>query len=369
MDIITRNFFRLLRAGVFSEEVQIEPMSAWKWRQLYHYTLMHGLTALAYDGIQRSRSQFFMQLPDDLLKNWQLCTHQIENKWTNEYQGFCELYDVLSKERVRPILTNGLRLAVLYDRPNHRVVQQTTLFFPFQTQGQKADQWAQEHGQQVNDAQKYQITYQWQNANIKHLHRLLLLTNKFLNRSLQNIIEKELREGGAHLMDIRGKQVETTSNTLEMLCIFVTIAQELLNNGIPLRLLVDLGIMLRKIGDKIDFVQLQNWIDKLRLKRISHLSGMLLITLFNFSADELPFVVSKKQANLKPLIDELFLIPKNDQNVWFFQQGNDIFVHARNSSAMMWHVQHSVHYLKYYPAESITNFFSTFVHSLSHIEE
>jgi hypothetical protein len=66
----------------------------------------------------------------------------------------------------------------------------------------------------------------------------------------------------------------------------------------------------------------------------------------------------------------MFTLQNQQQSTdWYFQQGKDIFVHSTNSSAMMWHMQHSAKYAKFYPAESITNFFTSFVHSLSHIEE
>ena len=61
MDITTRNFFNLLRAGAFNEKVEIEPMSAWKWRQVYHYSLMHGVSAIVYDGIMQCQHLFFLQ--------------------------------------------------------------------------------------------------------------------------------------------------------------------------------------------------------------------------------------------------------------------------------------------------------------------
>jgi hypothetical protein len=55
---------------------------------------------------------------------------------------------------------------------------------------------------------------------------------------------------------------------------------------------------------------------------------------------------------------------------WYFQQGEDnFFVHNTNSTAMFWYVKRSARYFKYYPSETLTNFLSSFAHSLSHIEE
>ena len=80
---------------------------------------------------------------------------------------------------------------------------------------------------------------------------------------------------------------------------------------------------------------------------------------------------------MKPLSDELmnqlirniFSQRNSHAEEWYFSQGKDIFVHTSNSQAMLWHVRRSAQYLKYYPSEAMTNFFTAFAHSLSHIEE
>lgn len=71
MNVITRNFLRLLRAGSFQEPETIEPLSAWKWRQLYQIALMHGMGREVLEGIRRCQDQFFVQLPEGLAEEWQ----------------------------------------------------------------------------------------------------------------------------------------------------------------------------------------------------------------------------------------------------------------------------------------------------------
>lgn len=69
-DILTQNFFALLRSGAFATDETIEPMSAWKWKRLLQLSVMHGLSVWMYEGVQRCRSQFFLQLPDGLEDEW-----------------------------------------------------------------------------------------------------------------------------------------------------------------------------------------------------------------------------------------------------------------------------------------------------------
>ena len=71
MDIVVRNFFRLLRAGAFHRQEQVEPMSAWKWWQVRRLSMLHGVEAETWEGVCQLQGQFFMRLTDDLRAEWQ----------------------------------------------------------------------------------------------------------------------------------------------------------------------------------------------------------------------------------------------------------------------------------------------------------
>lgn len=71
MDITTRNFFRLLRAGAFGQQDMVEPMSASKWRKTMMLSVAHGVEAEAFEGQEVLRNQFFMQaIPEALRVEW-----------------------------------------------------------------------------------------------------------------------------------------------------------------------------------------------------------------------------------------------------------------------------------------------------------
>ncbi len=369
MEIISRNFFRLLRTSVFDTKEQIEPMSAWKWKRLYQLSLMHGVPALSYDGIRKSSDQFFMQLTEGLKAEWESSTHEIEVQNIAANQQTVKLIALFNQQQLRPILLNAMTLANYYEQPLHRLSANVEIFFPFGTQGKKADEWAKNNGKNLNVKGKDVVSYVWNGIRFSHLHRMTRLTNTFHDHALQNIIEKDIRESHASTMLVDGVRIETPSPTLALLLCLLKITRNMLNNGITLKQLVDLGIFLRKAGDKVDFVLLQEWIDKLRLQRIAQLTGTLLVELFSFTPDEIPFMSDNSRMSIASVQRELFKLHRPQKEDWYFMQGKDIFVHAANSSAMFWQVRHSARYFRYYPTESFTNLFSAFAHSLSHIEE
>jgi len=326
---------------------------------------MHGVTALLYDGITMCKNQFFLQIPLPLMGQWEKTVGEIEQKNEETDLRLTEIFSLFGRMQLRPILLKGQGMASLYVRPSHRAPEGVDIFFPFETQGKKADRWAWDHGTNVDDRE--QLVYEWQSMRISHHHRIIRMSNSLHRRTLQNIVESEFRESPATNIMIGGMKIELMSPTLQLLYLLLRIACNLLNNGLSLGHLVDLGVFLRNEGDKVDFVKLQLWIDRLQMKRMVQLIGELMVQLLAFSHEEMPFMNIRKQMATNRVMDELFKLHVSHE--WHFQQGNDIFVHTANSSAMFWQVRHSARYFRYYPTESTTNFFSSFANSLSHIEE
>lgn len=277
MDIIQRNLFLLLRSGAFQTTEDIEPMSAFKWGRLYQLAVMHNIIPFVYDGIIRSKNQFFLHLTEKQKKDWE--------KAITDYRAQEKKQDEQEEDE--------------YLRPDR-------------------------------------------------------LTNPLLNRRLQEILDDE----------------HSDMTTRQLLLIFIRVVRHLFNEGMPIRQLTELGIFLRQNYQRIDYQTIRRWIKQLRLTQMTQLTGEFLILLFGFSEDELPFLKERKEKRIDRIAQELIEFTDTRSQDWYFsQQDGGIFVHNTNSSATFSHVRRSARYFKYYPSESVTNFFSSFIHSLSHIEE
>ena len=62
MDIVTRNFFRLLSAGAFGKQDKVEPMSAYKWQKVLQLSILHDVETEAFQGLDVMGNQFAVQL-------------------------------------------------------------------------------------------------------------------------------------------------------------------------------------------------------------------------------------------------------------------------------------------------------------------
>ena len=347
-------------------------MSPWKWRQVYSMSTEHGVGALLSDGVRRCSSQFYLQLPDDLTTAWQQHVSLTEQQNRDIYARQSQLFADYEQLSARPILLLSQAVATLYDHPLHRNPSPIDIYFPFDTQGKRADRWAREHADEINDSRRHTLSYTIGGVKAVNHHRIWRLTNKLTDHTLQGIIEKEFRENSARHITVNGRRTETIQPTLSLMVMLMRIANSIISEGIPLVQLIDLGTFLRKAGDQVDFVKIDTWTQQLHLSRMAQLTGVLLTGLLGFTPDEVPFMTADSDQNIQRAMQEISRLRKpsdSSADSFRFSQGNGIFVHATGSSSMLGQARRSARYFRYYPAESITSFFAAFAHSLTHIEE
>ncbi len=263
MNVITRNFFRLLRSGALNEYEPLEPMSAFKWRRLDQMVHAQHVESPALKGVRNHQFDEMMNIPDELA-NQDIPEH---------------------KTRVEPRLSNPL-----------------------------------------------------------------------LNYRLGKIETNE-----RHAID-------TNVDALNVLKIIVSNVSSMLNHGSMLSGIIDLGSYLRNKGDRVDFVKLDTWLGKLQLRRMAQLQGSMLMTVFNFEQDELPFVRHVESSAYKLVLRSVTHTASDTAEEWHFRQLSSGFV-QNNSSLLRRNLRRSLRYITYAPLETVSNFFHNFVRSLQEIEE
>lgn len=182
------------------------------------------------------------------------------------------------------------------------------------------------------------------------------LSNRFLNGRLRRIVENE-----RHAID-------TNVGSLDVLHIIVGNVSTMLNRGSMLSGLIQLGSYLRNKGDKVDFVKLEGWLNKLHLRRMAQLQGSMLISVFNFEPDEIPFVEHLEPSAYKLIMRSVVHTASDTAEEWHFRQSRAGFV-TNNSTLLRRNLRRSLRYVVYAPIETISNYFHNFARSLQEIEE
>lgn len=264
MVIVARNLFCLLRAGLFGSEERVEPMSAWKWNQVYRLALVHGVEAEAWSGILRLDGQFFMRLPDELRLRWEQ-----------------------SASTARPVPSTPLppRLSKKIDR---------------------------------------------------------------------------MEEADGSLV---------SAATFNLLRRMVALSQGLLTADRWIRQLLSLAVLLRSTGPRLDRELLDDCIDELDMRRMALIECALLTRLLGTEEIKLPLKQTLSDSQISQGVEDIVATIGDTTHQWQFSQGSNVFEHNDDSSAMYWQARHSVRYLKYHPKASINSFFTSFVKTLTNIEE
>lgn len=263
MDIITRNFFRLLRSGALNEFEPLEPMSVFKWNRLDQMVRAQHVENAAIKGVRNHQYDEMMNIPQALV--------------------------------------NGI--------------------------SENADAQEEPH-----------------------------LSNSFLDHRLQRI-----EKGEMHAID-------TNVGALDVLRIIVGNVSTMLNKGMMLSGIIALGSYLRNRGDKVDFVKLDNWLRRLHLRRMAQLQGSMLMAVFHFEQDELPFVRHEEPAAYNLVLRSVSHTASDTAEEWHFRQLSSGFV-QNNSTLLRRNLRRSLRYITYAPLETISNYFNNFARSLQEIEE
>ena len=282
MNIIKRNFLRLLRVGAFGENEEIEPMSEFKWEVLFHIANIHNVIGVIFYAITQKR------IDENLIP-----------------------YGVIVK----------YKKIMEYDSSNNSHLATSVC-----------------------------TSIQLPDAGLSHM------CNGFLNNRLKCIREKEPQSADASV------------ETLNMLDIIVQATESAMTYGLSFATILRIGIYLRVDGDKIDFVKLENWLSKLNLSRMAQLEGSILIDIFGFEKDEIPFVNKLEPSAHKIAIEALEKPIRIDVEEWKIRQKSTIFL-ANNSKAMMKTVKNCMKYFFFAPVEASSNFLHRFASSLSNLEE
>lgn len=148
--------------------------------------------------------------------------------------------------------------------------------------------------------------------------------------------------------------IDTSKITLDLLAIILQNTNAILRNGIRLRGITELGIFLRTKGQLVDFVKLEAWIQRLKLRKMSRLQASVLTQIFGFTQDEFPYI-KKNDKRAKPLAEK---------SIYRVYRANKL-----NRPFSKYNISNSIRFYGYSHSEAICKATSTIVRNLSEIEE
>ena len=148
--------------------------------------------------------------------------------------------------------------------------------------------------------------------------------------------------------------IDTSKISLDLLSLILQNTSIILRSGIRLRGIMELGIFLRTKGQLVDFVKVESWLQKLKLKKMAALQASVLTDYFGFELVEFPYV--KKTDKRAAALTEKSL----NKVYWMNKQ-------ERQTSK--YNIRNCITFHRYSHSESLCKATSTIIRSLSEIEE
>lgn len=182
------------------------------------------------------------------------------------------------------------------------------------------------------------------------------MNNRFLDRRLRKLIDNEHHS------------IDTSVESLELLRIIVENSCNMLSNGISLHGIIRLGQYLRNKGDKVDFVKLDNWLEVLHLVRMAQLQGSVLIAVFGFEKDEVPFV-HKEEKDAYAMAVRSITNLANDTAEEALEKGSDGEYRSNTSRKLRRNLSRSMRYYGFAPIETASSFLGKIGKSLKEMDE
>ncbi len=290
MDIVGRNFLRLLKCGSFGIMEDLELMSNFKWKKLIKISQLKGCPGIIFDGMKKYTKEGKLTIGESLQALWMGVITQTEAEAKKMNECVVEMYNLMSAKLHYPVLMRGREMALLYDNPLHYICDYIDWWIPTEEKAREADAWAMREAKIISDADKDMITYSYLDTKVRNNHYVVELMDNKLNKELHNIVIREKSYYKPFYVEINGANVEILPPSVLLLMLILNLAQHILIDKVLPTHIIDLGIYLRKLGDKVDYIKLERWLEQLKMQQMADIIGGLLVQLFSFTQDEIPFM-------------------------------------------------------------------------------
>jgi len=184
------------------------------------------------------------------------------------------------------------------------------------------------------------------------------LSNRWLNQRLTDIQEQERHS------------IDCSMPTLQLLRMIVANVNVMLAVGMPLKGIIAVGNYMRKEGNKVDFMKINKWLERLHIRRMAHLQAAVLVEYLGFEPDEFPmFNLMRHRRSTRRLVMGALHRGANEQaDRIVFNQTQAGLVSA-NSKMLMQTLRRITPFITVAPIEATSCFTSKLLKGIAEMEE
>lgn len=255
MDKLYSQFLTLLSSSLhndipeFSEEVD--------WETLYRLAGEHMIAPVIYEAARRCEK--FEEAAPALRQNWRkqaIATNMLQLQKDAELH---DIYKLLEKNNVHPLIVKGLVCRSLYKNPHSRLSGDEDMLV-------KSDEWERcekvlsDYGLTSDESDGAVVTWQGKNGVHLEIHRTLFPEDSaaygHLNEAFRDVFDEAIH---GTFCDIPVYTLSPTHHFLYLICHSV---KHFLGSGFGVRQLCDISLFAEKYSNDIDWNEIHTWLKK-----------------------------------------------------------------------------------------------------------
>lgn len=299
------DLFALLRMGLWGNSETMENVA---WSEVLSLAGEQAVTGIVADGIALLSPG---DGPTQALKAPVIArVMSIERKNALVNTDVKRIFRRLGAMGLQPVLMKGQAFAALYPHPSHRQSGDIDVWFPRESDCDKAVEWVRSIDKETAYAWDHKrITkdygFRYRNTLVELHFTMEHFASSRLQKRFLEIADSEYTAGSPCYINVGDERIETVPPTLAVLHQMVHVTRHLLEAGVGLRQLCDMAVYLRRHKDDIDGRCLCGYLQELQLQRMAAAIGRIMHEQLGLEKAFIPFATDGSDAEF--ILNEIFV--------------------------------------------------------------
>lgn len=240
----TKVILDLVKCGLGNSEGCIIPDHT-DWNHVMTLAAIHGVDAIAFDGIQRCHSNHIpIDIDIDTKLEWIGNTHIQEITYQSQEETISSLARFYQKHGIRMMVLKGWGLSLNYPIPSHRPYSDLDIYlFGEQERGDKLLE--SELGIKTDHSHHHHSVFEYNGVTVENHYDFFNIHSHRSTRKIENLL-KSMAQNAVPVKTKDGAEVWLPSPDFNALFVLRHMAVEFAANGMILRQVVDWGMFMKK---------------------------------------------------------------------------------------------------------------------------
>lgn len=294
------SFLTIVRLGI--GHYSINPIKAVEWPALQNFADKQGLAAIIVDGLerlpenQRPSKEVLLKMIGQVVQNY-------EYRYELYRRAIAELAGFYREHGQKMMILKGYACSLNWPKQKHRPCGDIDIWlFGNQKEGDALIN--SERGIRIDKSHHHHTVFQWGDFTVENHYDFVNVHTHKSSIELEKIF-KELGKDDSYYVDVCGEKIYLPSPNLHALFLIRHMVSHFAAAEISLRHVLDWGFFVENHTQEVDWIWLQNILDKYHMMEIFNLFNAICVDNLGYRAELFPSVQFLPDLKEKVLMDIL----------------------------------------------------------------